>query len=170
MIYWREQWFTVSFKSTSTGCMQGTFTCSLNVKHLQVHAGQSKYDVAALGAPRWLPLLLRQVSKRSLVTHCCFTQSRPHKLLPLITLNPFNRKSNSEMSWTRLSLADLWAKSSLCLQSGNQQNIKIFPGKKSFVRLWKKNSWLAWKSLRGLAAGARCVWGLLSSKIRVDLI
>lgn len=43
------------------------------------------------------------------VTHCCFTWSRRHKLLTVITLNSFNGKSNSEMSWSHLSLTDLWA-------------------------------------------------------------
>lgn len=45
------------------------------------------------------------------------------------------------MSRTRLSLADLWAKSSLCLEWGNQQNIlsaDISGEKKSLVGLWEK--------------------------------
>lgn len=136
---WLEHCIIVAFKSTSTGCMQGTYTCSLNVKHLQVNASQSKYDMAALGAPRWPPPLLRQVSKRSLVTHCCYTQSRLHKLLPLITLNPFNRKSDSEMSWTRLSCRFVGEEFIVSrIGQPTKYPFRRYFRKKSFVRLCKK--------------------------------
>lgn len=73
------------------------------------------------------------------VTHRCFTWSRLHKLLTVITPNPFSWKFNSEKSWMCLSLADLWAKSSLCPESSNRPNtLSKDISEKLLVRLCKK--------------------------------
>lgn len=108
-----EQQCTIMKKRTSNSCMPEAHMWSLNVEHLQVNTCQSKYDWAPLATSSllsvkmWLSPALATSSLLSEVTHRCFTWSRLHKLLTVITLNSFNGKSNSEMSWVRLSLTDL---------------------------------------------------------------
>lgn len=92
-----EQWFTIMKKEQLTAVCQKP-TC---VPSMSRPPGEHQ------SIKIWLSSTV--ATSEPEVTHCCFTWSRLHKLLTVITLNSFNGKSNSEMSWTRLSLTDLWA-------------------------------------------------------------